>query len=122
MVLVTDILANPLAIVIPARATVVLSHITRAPIESGSGLLFIDLKGDRDTIEKFTGFPQAANRADDLKIFSLESLSTSATYNLVGRGTQTQLRDRIMMSLNWSEEYYRNQSASFLLKLLYGLC
>jgi len=27
-----------------------------------------------------------------------------------------------MMSLNWSEEYYKNQSASFLLKLLIGLC
>lgn len=27
-----------------------------------------------------------------------------------------------MLALNWSEEFYKNQSASFLLKLLIGLC
>lgn len=39
----------------------------------------------------------------------------SMPYNLILVGTATQLRDRIIQSLNWSEEYYKNQSGSFLL-------
>jgi hypothetical protein len=40
---------------------------------------------------------------------------------VVATGTANQLKDRIMGALNWSEEYYKNEAASFLLKLLLGL-
>lgn len=102
--------------------TVLISHIIRQRISQGKGVLFIDLKSDMSTIQKFTQFVQDAGRADCLRIFSLSDLSNSSTYNLIANGTANQLRDRIMMSLNWSEEFYRNQSASFLLKALIGLC
>ena len=102
--------------------TVLLSHIIKQRIEQGKGLLFIDLKADIETIQKFTQIAKANGRGEDLKIFSLSDQKLSSNYNLVGNGTATQLRDKIMMSLNWSEEYYKNQSASFLLKLLIGLC
>jgi hypothetical protein len=102
--------------------TVLLSHIVKDRINKNKGLLFVDLKGDVDTIDKYIAFAKAASRLDDLHIFNLSDLKNSSTYNLIQDGTATQLRDKIMLSLNWSEEFYKNQSASFLLRLLIGLC
>lgn len=101
--------------------TVLLSHIVKDRINKNKGLLFIDLKGDIDTIDKFMAFAKSANRLGDVEFFSLTDINTSNGYNLIQNGTATQLRDKIMLSLNWSEEFYKNQSASFLLKLLIGL-
>ncbi|MFN3698382.1 MAG: type IV secretory system conjugative DNA transfer family protein [Pseudobdellovibrio sp.] len=102
--------------------TVLLSHIVQDRIYKNKGLLFIDLKGDIDTIEKYLTYAKKANRINDVELFSLTNLNHSTSYNLIQTGTATQLRDKILLSLNWSEEYYKNQSASFLLKLLIGLC
>ncbi|MFZ3231714.1 MAG: TraM recognition domain-containing protein [Pseudobdellovibrio sp.] len=102
--------------------TVLLSHIIKDRIVKNKGLLFIDLKGDIETIQKFSKYAEDVNRVDDLMVFSLTDEKISVPYNLVQEGTATQLRDKIMLSLNWSEEFYKNQSASFLLKLLIGLC
>ena len=85
-------------------------------------MLFLDLKGDIDTIDKFTNYAREADRLQDLMTFSLSDQTSSTPYNLIENGTPTQLRDKIMLSLNWSEEFYKNQSGSFLLKLLIGLC
>lgn len=102
--------------------TVFLSHIIKQRIEQGKGLLFIDLKGDIETILKFSKFVIDSDRINDLEIFSLSDQKLSIPYNLIEEGTPTQLRDKIMLSLNWSEEFYKNQSGSFLLKVLIGLC
>lgn len=102
--------------------TVLISHILRSRIEGGRGCLFIDQKGDRETIEQFTSYVRAAGRLSDLKVFSLALHDNSSSYNLLNNGSATELRDRIMGSLIWSEEYYKNQSAGFLMHLLAGLC
>lgn len=102
--------------------TVLISHILRSRIDGGRGCLFIDQKGDRETIEQFTSYVQAAGRLADLKVFSLAAHDNSSSYNLLNNGSATELRDRIMTSLIWSEEYYKNQSAGFLMHLMAGLC
>ncbi len=102
--------------------TVLISHILKARIEAGRGCLFIDQKGDRETIEQFNSFVSNVGRLSDLKVFSLSAHDNSSSYNLLNNGSATELRDRIMTSLNWSEEFYKNQSAGFLLHLLSGLC
>ncbi|RYZ77795.1 MAG: DUF853 family protein [Proteobacteria bacterium] len=102
--------------------TVLLSHLIEQRIGQGKGLLFLDLKGDLDTIEKFRGYAAKSSREADVQILSLGHASISSPYNLLGTGTPTQIRDRIMIALNWSEEFYKNQASSFLLKLLIGLC
>lgn len=102
--------------------TVLLSHIIKQRVQQGKGLLFIDLKGDIETIMKFSKFVADSDRIEDLQIFSLSDQRLSIPYNLIEDGTPTQLRDKIMLALNWSEEFYKNQSASFLLKVLIGLC
>jgi hypothetical protein len=101
--------------------TVFLSHIIRDRISKGKGVLFIDLKNDSETLNRFTKFVKDCGREKDLQVFSISDTKTSTSYNLISEGTATQLRDKIMLSLNWSEEYYKNQSGSFLLKLLIGL-
>lgn len=102
--------------------TVLLSHIVKDRILKNKGLLFIDLKGDIDTIDKFLSYAKEANRLQDVEFFSLTDKANSTGFNLIQNGSATQLRDKILLSLNWSEEFYKNQSASFLLKLLIGLC
>ncbi len=101
--------------------TVLISHIIKNRIQNGRGLLFIDLKGDRDTIDSLARIVEDCGRRSDLKVFSLGDHVSSASYNLLGNGKATELRDRIMQSFVWSEEYYKNQSSSFLLRLLTGL-
>lgn len=100
--------------------TVLLSHIVKQSICQKKGLLFIDLKNDLDTIDKFKKYAKDANREHDLQIFSLNH-PDSIHYNLISEGTATQLKDKIMTALTWSEEYYKHQSSSFLLRLLIGL-
>ena len=102
--------------------TVLISQIVRQRIEQGKGLIFIDLKGDVETLYQFTKFADEVGRGEEVQVFSLSNQEISSSYNLVADGTPSQLRDRILMSLNWSEEFYKNQAASFLIKLLIGLC
>lgn len=102
--------------------TVLISQLIRQRIQQGKGVLFIDLKSDINTIMRFAQFAEEANRMSDLQIFSITDQKLSHKYNLISSGSANQIRDKILGSLNWSEEFYRNQSASFLLKLLIGLC
>lgn len=102
--------------------SVLLEHIVKDRIQKNKGMMFIDLKGDIETIERFKQYAKEANRENDVQIFSISDQQISNSYNLILEGTATQLRDKILLSLVWSEEYYKNQSSSFLLKLLIGLC
>lgn len=101
--------------------SVLLSHMIKNRIQNGSGLLFVDLKADFETIRQVVSTSKGAGRLDDLYIFSCGNPAVSSPYNVVGRGTANQLKDRIMGALNWSEEFYKNEASSFLLKLLRGL-
>lgn len=103
--------------------SVLLMKISKEIIKKNEGgLLFIDLKGDIETVEEFKAFAKDANRENDIQIFSLTRKDISSSYNFLKDGSPTQIRDRIMTSLIWSEEYYKNQSASYLLKILIPLC
>jgi type IV secretory pathway TraG/TraD family ATPase VirD4 len=102
--------------------SVLLSHVISERIKSGSGLLFVDLKADFETIRQVVSHAKASGRMGDLYIFSCGNPEMSSPYNVVATGTANQLKDRIMGALNWSEEFYKNEAASFLLKLLRGLC
>ncbi|MBY0384576.1 TraM recognition domain-containing protein [bacterium] len=101
--------------------SVLLSHIIKNRIQSGHGVLFVDLKADFETIRQVVSTAKLAGREDDLRIFSCGNPEISHPYNVVGSGTANQLKDRIMSALNWSEEFYKNEASSFLLKILRGL-
>ena len=101
--------------------SVLLSHVIQNRIASGSGLLFVDLKADFETIRQVVSTAKATGREKDLFIFSCGNPEFSSPYNVLKSGTANQLKDRIMGALNWSEEFYKNEASSFLLKLLRGL-
>ncbi|MFN7729738.1 MAG: helicase HerA-like domain-containing protein, partial [Bdellovibrio sp.] len=101
--------------------TTLLTHIFQHQVEAGKGLLFIDLKGDLETIESLSAITKAAGREADLQLLSLSDLSSTYSYNPFTGDTANQIRDKIMSAFEWSEEFYKSQSASFLLKLLIGL-
>lgn len=101
--------------------TVLLTHVIKHQIQTGKGLLFMDLKADMETILHFSRIAADAGRAEDLQIFSISNPELSWSYNPFQGDTANQLRDKIMSALDWSEPYYKHQSASFLLKLLIGL-
>jgi len=98
--------------------SVLINHIIKHQISSGGGVVYIDLKGDRETLETFSSYARNSHRERDLEVFSLSPLSISSPINPLQDGSATQLRDKIMRSFCWSEEYYKNQAASFLLKVL----
>jgi len=101
--------------------SVLLSHIIQNKIESKTGMLFVDLKADFETIRQVVSIAKKSDRLNDLYIFSCANPEVSSPYNVVGSGSANQLKDRIMGALNWSEEFYKNEASSFLLKLLRGL-
>lgn len=101
--------------------SVLLSHVIKNRIQTGSGLLFVDLKADFETIRQVVSTAKDAKRLEDVYIFSCGNPEISAPYNVMARGTANQLKDRIMGALNWSEEFYKNEASSFLLKILRGL-
>lgn len=101
--------------------SVLLSHVIKNRIQSGGGVFFVDLKADFETIRQVVSTAKAAGREDDLRIFSCGNPEISHPYNAIGSGTANQLKDRVMGALNWSEEFYKNEASSFLLKILRGL-
>ena len=101
--------------------SVLLSHVIQNRIAGGSGLLFVDLKADFETIRQVVSHAKVSGRMKDLYIFSCGNPEISSSYNVLSMGTANQLKDRIMGALNWSEEFYKNEASSFLLKLLRGL-
>ncbi|WP_374032868.1 type IV secretory system conjugative DNA transfer family protein [Bdellovibrio bacteriovorus] len=102
--------------------TVLLTKILRDRIKRGQGCLWIDLKGDRESINEMIDVVEKQGRKEDLRIFSLSNPEISGNYNLLGNGTATELRDKIVSSLVWSEEFYKSQAMVYLLKLLVVLC
>lgn len=102
--------------------TVLLQKILKHKICQGGGLLFVDLKCDREMMDGLSDFATANGRAADVLRFSIAPGSPCAPYNLLAHGSATELRDRLMVGLTWSEEYYKSVSSSHLLKILKMYC
>jgi hypothetical protein len=85
------------------------------------GLLFVDLKTDIANVQSIIDYAHAAGRLDKLKLFSCAGPEFSSYYNILSRGTATELKDRIMSSLEWSDVFYQNQCGSTLLKIMVAL-
>jgi hypothetical protein len=98
--------------------SVLIHHILRDRIRKGKGLIFIDLKGDMETLLKLNLWAKETNRERDLKVFSLGGSEGLATYNPLKRGNSDQISDRIMEAYEWSEEFYRGQASKNLKRIV----
>jgi len=78
-------------------------------------VLIIDPKGNVDTINEFKNLIKKYSKEPrDLEIFSLISPDSSYRYNPLKRGSSVQIKDRLMSCLEWSEQYYKNQSSTYV--------
>jgi hypothetical protein len=78
--------------------------LARDDIERGRGLVFIDMKGDREQAHTVFELACQAGRKDDFLFFTTDVLTPCHSYNGTAYGTPDVLVDRLMMSGDWSKE------------------
>ncbi|MBU0505020.1 hypothetical protein KJ708_03415, partial [bacterium] len=78
-------------------------------LEKGNGMLFLDGKGDQESISGFLSLVNASGRARDLRFFSPIHRDISEKYNPLLHGGPTEIKDRLVGAQIWSEEFYRKK-------------
>lgn len=96
--------------------TTFIKHILNQHIEEGLGFIFIDLKPDSYLLQHLIGKSLKHNRQKDFKVLS-PNKDYSYGYDLFKYGNETELRDKIIGALEWSEPFYKKLSEEVLLKL-----
>ncbi|MEQ1875508.1 MAG: TraM recognition domain-containing protein [Bdellovibrionia bacterium] len=84
-------------------------------IAEGNSVIFIDPKGDSEICEHLKNICELFNRSKDFKIIDLFRPKDSATYNPLKIGSPSELKDKIVGSIVWTEEYYKKVSERRLL-------
>lgn len=90
-------------------------------IKHGKGALVIDGKGDRELLDRIHHIVKECGRRKDFYFFLLADPENSNTYNPLLRGNATELKDKIVGSMQWSEEFYRRMAEQAALTLLNAL-
>ena len=78
-------------------------------LEKGNGMLFLDGKGDQESISAFLSLVKACGRMRDLRFFSPIHTDISDKYNPLLHGGPTEIKDRLVGAQIWSEEFYRKK-------------
>lgn len=95
-----------------------LMSLIRNDIKNGRGMILIDGKGDIGLRDQIMSYAEQCGREDDLRYLSYSHVSSSMSYNPLLNGSSAEIRDRIVESLEWSEEYYKKCASSALLLAL----
>lgn len=90
-------------------------------IASGKGAVIIDGKGDLELLDRIHAIAKAKHRIKDLLFFSLAHPGRSNTYNPLLRGNATELKDKIVGSMAWNEEFYRRMAEQATFTILSAL-
>jgi hypothetical protein len=93
----------------------------RSDIRAGRGAVFIDGKGDRETLSAIWNLAREAGREGDFRYLDLRRPDESLTYSPLLNGTPNEQGDKIMAALRWDNEFYRAQSRAVLLRILRSL-
>lgn len=83
----------------------------------GKGAIVIDGKGDLELLNRIQYILRAKGREQDFFFFSLARPDKSNTYNPLYRGNPTELKDKLINSMAWSEEFYRRMAERAALTL-----
>ena len=86
-------------------------------IRNGHSVIFIDPKGDRSTLELIKALCTLANRENDLVQIDLGNTKDSASYNPLKIGSPSELKDKIVGSVIWTEEFYKKVAERILLNI-----
>jgi type IV secretory pathway TraG/TraD family ATPase VirD4 len=90
-------------------------------IDHGKGAIVIDGKGDLELLDRIHAIVKDKGRLGDFYFFSLAHPEKSNTYNPLLRGNATELKDKIVGSMAWSEEFYRRMAEQAALAILNAL-
>jgi hypothetical protein len=93
----------------------------RSDIRAGRAAIFIDGKGDRETLSAVSNLTREAGREGDFRYFDLRRPQESHSYSPLLNGTSNEQVDKIMAALRWDNEFYRAQSKAVLLRVLRSL-
>ena len=83
----------------------------------GKGMLIVDAKAEENNFDQVMALAELANRADDLKMFSLEYKDRSHTYNpfhIPENTDPVSIVSRVFETFEMENPYYRDQSRMFL--------
>ncbi len=95
--------------------TTLLDTLFETDLKNKKPIIIIDPKGNIKTIAKLKEkLKRNGIEESKFKEFSLINPNTSFHYNPLKNGTPTQIKDRLMGSLVWSEPFYKNQADTFL--------
>ena len=96
--------------------TTLLLNIIKEKIDAFEGIIFVDLKGDIDTICELTTFVKNAGRIQDFEFFSISEdfLEVSNGLSLFKNGNALEIKDKIMGAFKYGHDYYKKRVESFL--------
>ena len=84
-------------------------------VRNGDSVIFIDPKGDRSTLELIRKVCAISGRKNDLSEIDLGNSQNSAFYNPLKIGSPSELKDKIVGSIVWTEEFYKKVAERILL-------
>jgi type IV secretory pathway TraG/TraD family ATPase VirD4 len=90
-------------------------------VAHGKGAVIIDGKGDLELYDRILFIVKRKKREKDFRFFSLSHQGKSNTYNPLLRGNATELKDKLIGSMQWSEEFYRRMAEQAALAILNAL-
>jgi len=90
-------------------------------LAAGRGVLFVDAKGSRESFGTFKRLVRQAGREKDFLYFSLTDVARSVRYNPLQNGNASQLKDKIVATIDWSEPYYQRVCEEALQAIFMGL-
>lgn len=95
--------------------TNLISILQEHSLQTNKPIIFIDPKGDLEALETFRALCKKYNR--ECHIFS-EHYKKSINLNPFREGSINQVADRIISSLDWSEQFYKNVAIDSLTQAL----
>ena len=99
--------------------TNIIKHILSDRIKKNKAVIFIDYKGESETLNWITKCLESFERRNDLRLLSISGSHKSINYNPISGGSAAQIASRIMSSLTWSESFYKDYSENALKEMLH---
>ena len=90
-------------------------------LERGRGCVFISGKGDTTTRDALYGFAKFVGREKDFRYFSLIHPEISHRWSPFVRGSATQVKDKLIGSILWSEPYYKKTAEDACQTIMMGV-
>ena len=90
-------------------------------LERGRGCVFISGKGDTTTRDALYGFAKFLGREKDFRYFSLIHPELSHRWSPFVRGSATQVKDKLIGSILWSEPYYKKTAEEACQTIMMGV-